>query len=116
MGLSLETSDPLAVGEKLIVDLPLCGATCATIVWREGSLFGCEFEETVPPAAISAALLRAAPDADDEITEADAALGSEDRQAGMVSHPKNVGDHRPVSRVLGDRRSRVDLAAVKRNA
>ena len=80
MGLSLETSDPLAVGEKLIVDLPLCGATCATIVWREGSLFGCEFEETVPPAAISAALLRAAPDADDEITEADATLGSEDRQ------------------------------------
>jgi hypothetical protein len=65
-GLSLETSDPLSVGEKLLVDLPLRGITCATVVWREGSLFGCEFEESVSPAAISAALLRAAPgDRDD---------------------------------------------------
>lgn len=68
-GLSLETSDPLSVGEKLLVDLPLRGATCATVVWREGSLFGCEFEESVSPAAISAALLRAEPGDRDESKE-----------------------------------------------
>jgi hypothetical protein len=79
-GLSLETSDSLGVGERLLVDLPLRGATGATVVWRDGSLFGCEFEETVSPDAISAALLRAAPAARDEIEEADSAVGQENRQ------------------------------------
>jgi hypothetical protein len=81
-GLSLETSDPLSVGEKLLVDLPLRGATCATVVWREGSLFGCEFEESVSPAAISAALLRADPGARDEIGDAQSVV-EEQRQPAM---------------------------------
>ena len=72
-GLSLETADPLSVGERLLVDLPLNGATCATVVWRDGSLFGCEFEETVSAAAISAALLRAQPEAREESASAEAA-------------------------------------------
>ena len=61
-GMSLETTDPLSVGEKLLVDLPLNGVTGATVVWRDGILFGCAFEEAVSPAAISAALLRSTPD------------------------------------------------------
>jgi hypothetical protein len=79
-GLSLETSDPLSVGEKLLVDLPLRGATCAMVVWREGSLFGCEFEESVSPAAISAALLRASPDDRQENQEIDLVTAPEDQQ------------------------------------
>jgi hypothetical protein len=81
-GLSLETSDPLSVGEKLLVDLPLRGATCATVVWREGTLFGCEFEESVPPAAISAALLRADPSDRDESKDV-AAVTEEHPQPAM---------------------------------
>ena len=76
-GLSLETSDPLNVGEKLMVDLPQSGATCATVVWREGSLFGCEFEQAVPPSAISAALLQAVPDARDKGMNSESASDSE---------------------------------------
>ena len=81
-GLSLETSDPLAVGEKLLVDLPLRGATCATVVWRDGSLFGCEFEESVSPAAISAALLRASPGDRDVSSDADG-VSEQDLQPAM---------------------------------
>ena len=72
-GLSLETADPLSVGEKLLVDLPLNGATCATVVWRDGSLFGCRFEESVSAAAISAALLRAGPEEREESASAEVA-------------------------------------------
>lgn len=76
-GLSLETADPLSVGEKLLVDLPLNGATCATVVWRDGSLFGCEFEESVSAAAISAALLRAQPEAPEDTPSSDIAADVE---------------------------------------
>jgi hypothetical protein len=82
-GLSLETSDPLSVGERLLVDLPLRGPTCATVVWRDGCLFGCEFEETVTPAEISAALLRAVPETRGANTPTD--VGEEVEQGWSVA-------------------------------
>ena len=89
-GLSLETSDPLSVGERLLVDLPSRGATCARVVWREGALFGCEFEETVPAAAISAALLRAAPGEPNEGTEPDAALTAQEQPEATWSVGRKI--------------------------
>ena len=57
-GLLLETSQPLISGETLFVDLPERGPTAASVVWSSGNFHGCAFEQSIPSAAISAALLR----------------------------------------------------------
>lgn len=58
-GLLLETTEPLASGETLFVDLPERGPTAASVAWHSGRFYGCEFELSIPAAAVSAALLRA---------------------------------------------------------
>jgi transcriptional regulator with XRE-family HTH domain len=60
-GLLLETDADLTTGETIEVVLPLTGAHDANIVWANGAYFGCQFRRPVPPASVSAALLRAAP-------------------------------------------------------
>lgn len=40
------------------------GGAKATVMWREGSLFGCQFVHPIPRAAVSAALLRSEPASD----------------------------------------------------
>jgi hypothetical protein len=57
-GLLLETDEALAVGQKLSVELPEVGKFPAEAVWSSGRFVGCRFDETLPQAAISAALLR----------------------------------------------------------
>jgi len=57
-GLLIETSQDLSTGETLIIDLPERGNTPATVAWSSGRYFGCQFELSIPVAAISAALLR----------------------------------------------------------
>ena len=57
-GLLLEASADLVTGERLIVELPEYGPALATVVWTSSRFFGCEFQEPIPAAAISAALLR----------------------------------------------------------
>jgi hypothetical protein len=57
-GLLLETTQPLASGETLFVDLPERGPTAASVAWSSGDFYGCAFELSIPAAVISAALLR----------------------------------------------------------
>ncbi|WP_152569519.1 MULTISPECIES: PilZ domain-containing protein [Sphingomonas] len=57
-GLLIETAERLAPGETLFVDLPERGPTAASVAWHSGRFYGCEFELSIPAAAVSAALLR----------------------------------------------------------
>jgi hypothetical protein len=60
-GLLLDTSTELAIGEVIRVQLPEMGAAAATVVWRDGSSYGCAFEQPLSKAGLSAALLRSRP-------------------------------------------------------
>jgi transcriptional regulator with XRE-family HTH domain len=60
-GLLLETEVPMVIGETIEIVLPRTGPRQAEVVWTSGSFFGCRFPEPVPPAAVSASLLKAAP-------------------------------------------------------
>ncbi len=59
-GLLLETHTQLEAGQQLTIDLPLAGATQATVMWQSGHLFGCQFDAPVSQAMLSAAQLRGA--------------------------------------------------------
>lgn len=61
-GLLIETSAELSVGDTFEIDLPDEGAKSAIIIWNSGRLYGCEFEDPVPTAVISAAVLRTPPE------------------------------------------------------
>jgi hypothetical protein len=60
-GMLIETSKELTTGETLVIDLPERGEVSATVSWNSGQYFGCQFEQSIPAAAVSAALLRSAP-------------------------------------------------------
>jgi hypothetical protein len=57
-GILIETAAKLRRSARIEVELPEVGATVATVVWRSGGFFGCEFAKPIPKAALSAALLR----------------------------------------------------------
>lgn len=57
-GMLIETSLPLGEGEILLVDLPEAGMVQARTVWSSGQLFGCQFEQQVDNAVLSALQLR----------------------------------------------------------
>ena len=57
-GLLIETSGELSNGDTLLVEIPERGPTPATVVWSSGRYFGCEFQLSIPAAAVSAALLQ----------------------------------------------------------
>jgi hypothetical protein len=61
MGLLIETSDDLTLGEIIQIDLPEACARAAKVVWQSDQLFGCQFEMPIARAAVSAALLRSPP-------------------------------------------------------
>jgi hypothetical protein len=60
-GVLIETSTPLAAGEIFEVDVPGTGNVEATVVWNSGEFYGCQFQESISTAALSAALLRSPP-------------------------------------------------------
>lgn len=60
-GMLIESSAPLAEGERFQVFLPLIGGVDATVVWNSGNFYGCQFGELVPQSAVSAALLKSVP-------------------------------------------------------
>jgi len=60
-GLLVQTVVPLAVGETIEIVLPRTGAREADIVWTSGTFFGCRFLHPIPPASVSAALLKSGP-------------------------------------------------------
>lgn len=57
-GLLLECQLSLAIEETIEIDLPHAGAIRATVIWASGNFFGCQFENAVSSAALSAAQLR----------------------------------------------------------
>ena len=57
----IETGARLAPFDGLAVNLPEAGIMPAVIVWNSGRFFGCEFNERLSQATISAALLRSPP-------------------------------------------------------
>jgi len=60
-GMLIETAAELVPFDSFQIDLPEVGFTQAVIIWNSGRYYGCELNEPVPQAAISAALLRSAP-------------------------------------------------------
>jgi hypothetical protein len=60
-GLLLETAERLTEGEWIYIEIPEASQTRALVKWSTGSLSGCEFERPISTAAVSAALLQAAP-------------------------------------------------------
>lgn len=60
-GMLIETSQAFSAGETLTFDLPESGSTTATVAWSSGNYFGCQFEQNVSAATVSAALLRSDP-------------------------------------------------------
>jgi transcriptional regulator with XRE-family HTH domain len=59
-GLLLECPLPLAIDERIAVELPHAGPTWARVVWTSGSLFGCQFKTPISAATLSASQLRSA--------------------------------------------------------
>jgi transcriptional regulator with XRE-family HTH domain len=62
-GMLVRTDEPLEPGETIEVQLPGTGTRQAEVVWSGGNFFGCSFEDPVPPATVSAALLKGLPGA-----------------------------------------------------
>jgi hypothetical protein len=60
-GLMIETTCELVIDDQVEVELPNAGPIIARVVWQRENYFGCEFITRAPVAAVSAALLRAAP-------------------------------------------------------
>jgi transcriptional regulator with XRE-family HTH domain len=61
-GVLLESAAPLAIDEKIGLDLPHVGIIAARVVWTSGKLFGCQFHTPISAGALSAAELRSAVD------------------------------------------------------
>lgn len=59
-GLLLESGMPLAIDERIAIDLPHAGATWAKVIWSSDNFVGCQFDAGLSPAALSAAQLRGA--------------------------------------------------------
>lgn len=59
-GLLIESVTPLALDEKIAIDLPEAGITPAQVVWGSGDLYGCQFHAPISGAALSAVELRSA--------------------------------------------------------
>jgi PilZ domain len=57
-GLLLETSSAMAVGARFELELPRAGAITAVVVWSSGTFYGCEFDQPISQAALSAAVLQ----------------------------------------------------------
>ena len=56
-GLLFETAEAIG-GDRIHVHLPELPAAGARVVWSHGRFYGCEFEQPIPVAAVSTALLR----------------------------------------------------------
>lgn len=60
-GLLVQSSAALKVGQPIEVDIPHAGQRAATVVWDNGQLFGCQFDQPISRAAVSAAQLQSIP-------------------------------------------------------
>lgn len=84
-GMLIETSLPLGIGERLLIDLPEFGKVEARVVWQSGQLTGCQFESQIGNAVLSALQLRSnAP------LLAGAGIGPQSRGGGAESFGKRI--------------------------
>lgn len=60
-GLLIETTVPLADGERIDIILPEAGSTTASVVWASGGFYGCRFATSLKPGVLSALQLRGDP-------------------------------------------------------
>jgi hypothetical protein len=60
-GALVETSAAMLVGATFEFDLPHAGEIQATVVWNSGEFYGCQFDQPISSAALSAALLQSVP-------------------------------------------------------
>jgi hypothetical protein len=51
----------MLVGATFEIELPNYGNMRSVVVWNSGEYYGCEFDEPISPATVSAALLQSAP-------------------------------------------------------
>ncbi|MBL0916233.1 MAG: helix-turn-helix domain-containing protein [Sphingopyxis sp.] len=61
-GILVESEAPLAIDERIEIELPHAGPVQARMVWKSGELFGCQFDAPISPATLSAAQLQSATD------------------------------------------------------
>jgi hypothetical protein len=59
----MESMTRITTGEMIYVDFPRAGRVSAQVAWAEGNLAGCRFLQPISSGALSAALLRAVPQA-----------------------------------------------------
>ena len=57
-GMLIAAGSVLSDFEELEINIPRAGSVKARVVWNSGNYFGCQFEQPITQAAISAALLR----------------------------------------------------------
>ena len=60
-GVLIETEAKLSPGERLEIDIVETRTASATVMWNSGQYYGCQFDHRLPKAAVSAAMLRNAP-------------------------------------------------------
>ena len=90
-GMLIETAAELAPFAALEIDLPYNGLTRALIVWSSGLYYGCVFSEPISRAAVSAALLRSAPEAEPDLFAAQSPPDFESRKALSPAHGEAIG-------------------------
>jgi len=60
-GMLIESQVAMLLGTRFTVELPHLGPIGAQVVWNRGEFYGCEFDHSIPAAAVSAALLLGKP-------------------------------------------------------
>lgn len=60
-GLLIECPTAMLIGSTFLVQLPNGGSATAEVVWNRGDFYGCELDQPISTAAISAALLQSEP-------------------------------------------------------
>jgi hypothetical protein len=81
-GLLFETAGELG-SDRVQVHLPEIAPAHARVVWNHGRFYGCEFEEPIPNASVSTALLRSEPKgAANDIFKGDRAEARQPRSLG----------------------------------
>jgi transcriptional regulator with XRE-family HTH domain len=76
-GMLVQSNARLERAEKIEVELPGTGTRQAEVIWTGDSFFGCSFAEPIPPAAVSAALLKGLPGAEPTPAESPVRSGVE---------------------------------------
>lgn len=100
-GFLLETAAAVGTGELLQLRLPEAGLVSARVIWSCGRHFGCEFQNSLSAAALSAAVLKARPAPDSEDLPPGLRLGSVCAPESTDSQTTTGSKARNLSLLLG---------------